>query len=187
MIAPLLLVVSGSLLDSKSWNPSGRKGKTAEPDYKTIVGMLTESVQFEDLISAPRDAVQKAEGGLRVMRGAFKTAPNYMTHAASVLAAASSDQLASLGGGLVEASLPAAEKVVRKAEGGLRVMRGAFNSAPDYAQITSRMLTSFTSTSDNEAEDEDEDEFSVGFDCFGFALPVPDSLVRTAGNALRQA
>lgn len=180
LVASLLVATAGGLLESNSWNPAGRTGKTAQPDYTAIVTRLTEKVQFDALVEAPSAVVQKAEGSLRQLRAAYRAAPDYAQVATGVLAAANSE-LAQLGGGLRQAILPLAqdtqEEVVRKAEGGLRQLRAAYRAAPDYAKIASGVLAPLLPSA---AEQDDmDDESSVGFDCFGFALQAPDSL-RTA-------
>jgi len=153
----LLLPVCSSLLDTTSWNPAGRTGKSAQPDYKTIVARVAAAVPFEDL-SRSFDAtvspvVEKAESGLRQFRGAFNSAPDYAKISSAMLALANSARLPEV-----------AEESLRKAEGGLRQFRGAFNSAPDYATIASSMLASVSQTDDaDEADSQD----------FVFAAPEP--------------
>merc|ERR1719152_95080 len=116
MIGATLLVTfaTGSLLDGKGWAPAGRQGKTAEPDYKAIVSKLS-TIAPEGWALAPAAVVSKAEGGLRQLRAAYNSAPDYTQISRSVLAAANTDSLSALTDG-----------VRNKAEDGIRLVRAAY-------------------------------------------------------------
>jgi hypothetical protein len=81
MISLLIGAVSASLLDSGgSWNPAGRRGKTAQPDYLAIAGAAA-AVPIPDL---PSMVIDRAEIGLRKMRAAYNSAPDYAKIAGSM-------------------------------------------------------------------------------------------------------
>ena len=134
MLALVALAATGSLLP---YHPpkDGQRGVPATPDYSGIATRVANAVPIDSWINADLPAaaeaaaeavVSRAEGGLRKMRAAYNSAPDY---------ARISGALAAAGNALTR---PAVD-VVDRAESGLRKMRAAYNSAPDYAKISGAM------------------------------------------------
>ena len=64
--AAILVATAGGLLETSTWNAAGRSGKRAEPDYKTIVSKLIDSVPSGQWAAAlPTAVVKKAGSELR--------------------------------------------------------------------------------------------------------------------------
>jgi len=106
----------------------------ASPDYSAITSALSASIPLDAWVDAEArlpllPLTQRVEGGLRQMRAAYRSAPDY---------AAISGAVAAAGCALAYSDLleNAKSAAVERAEDGLRRMRAAYRSAPDYAAIS---------------------------------------------------
>ena len=114
--------------------PSDVSKRPATPDYSELASKLAASVPVDQWVNgAPPAVKQRAEEGIRRMRGAINSAPDYARIAGSTAAA---------GIALMrEADIPAMAEIPavlsERAEDVLAEMRAAYASAPDYAAISS--------------------------------------------------
>ena len=116
------VVTSASLLPFQL--PDAQRGKSASPDYGALASNLARSVAVDHWINAEKPAI--VESGLRKMKAAYRSAPDY----SAIAGAMASAGLASMD----MEELPAA--FGERAEAGLRKMRAAYKSAPDYAKYS---------------------------------------------------
>ena len=107
--------------------PSANRGTSATPDYASIASRAAASVPVDSWINGVSVVQQRAESGLRKVRAAYKSAPDYASIAGSALAS------------IASASVPSAElpsELVERAEGSIRKLRAAYKTSPDYAKIS---------------------------------------------------
>lgn len=109
----------------------GRSAPSATPDYSVITAN-TAQIPLDAWINPDLMSVGlRAETGVRKMRAAYKSAPDYARISGAMAAAALVAD--------IDTWLPSPDAVMDNAEKGVRKMRAAYNSAPDYAKISGAM------------------------------------------------
>ena len=147
-----------------------RRGASATPDYGAVASQMASTAAVESWVGAELPALGKrTEGGLRKMRAAYSSAPDYRQIARAAL----------------QDAIERPAVVAEKAESGIRKMRAAYSSAPDYAKISGAVAAAGVALAYTQGID------AIGMTAgHGFAGPLavePDTVRLAAGPSLWKA